>query len=167
MAQCDSYVRGECTWGACHATGWAPEGLGDAYQWADRAAAKGYSLTTLPTFGSIVVYRPGRLYSDLGHVGVVNRVYSAASFDVYEMNYAAWNVYDTRTSDAYSVIAFILPPGVAAGAGTTPPWLALPNSVHALELSWGRMQTIWSRDVDTVVNGSLAALATLDAMRQQ
>jgi len=166
VARCSSYDFGECTWGACELASWVPEGLGNAKDWPDNAARKGYALTTVPTVGAIVVYLPGRLYSEFGHCGEVIAVHSPSSFDVREMNYAAWDVYDTRTSAAYSVKAFILPPGVAAGAGTAPPWLPLPNRVAALELAWGAMQSLWGPEIDAVINGSAAVAATLDAWRR-
>ena len=114
MARCDSYDAGECTWGACALEGWVPEWLGNANQWLTNAAGKGLVTTGYPMVNAVAVYADARLYdADFGHCAVVIAVQSYSSYQVREMNFAAWNAYDDRWTDRTGLLGFILPPGVS------------------------------------------------------
>lgn len=118
MPDCSSYDPGQCTWGACDATGWIPPGLGNGGQWAGNYAARGGAVTMTPTAGSVVCYAGGDGYSVYGHVAVVTSVVSGSQFWVHEMNYVGPYVWDDRLSNMYDVAGFLLPPGGSPG---TPP----------------------------------------------
>jgi len=117
MARCDSYYFGQCTYGACIDAGWIPDDLGNGGDWARNAPALGLQVTDIPTISAAVSYCPGDGYSEFGHCGIVTQVYPDGSFQVYEMNYVGFDVYDSRHSSAFDVCGFILPPGVQPGKG--------------------------------------------------
>jgi len=119
MARCSSYAFGNCTAGACADNGWIPEGLGDGGDWAANAAARGFQVTMVPTVGSVVSYCRGDGYSQWGHVASVVAVAADGSFEVHEMNFAAFNAYDYRWSNGHDVCGFILPPGAQPGQGAS------------------------------------------------
>lgn len=146
MARCDSYLFGECTWGVCQLVPWAPEGLGNAGDWVAGAAAAGFTITTEPQVGAIVVYAAGDGYSDYGHVGEVIRVYSPTSFRVREMNFIAWDTYDERDSSTYDVAGFILPPGsyVAPGGGSADSGGGYGSEAAAQ--AWASLAGWWNAD---------------------
>ena len=152
MARCDSYPVGECTYGACHLTSYVGDWWGDADQWIRTARDQGFETTITPTVGAVVVYGPGGFYSDVGHVGVVVRVYDSTHFEVEEMNYSYFNRFDTRNSNLSGVEGFILPPGVAAGTGGSGPPVARADNLSYLGQSWGWFQNLWNQDIDNYVN---------------
>lgn len=115
MTRCDTYSFGNCTWGACEAAGWIPEGLGDAGDWAANAAARGWQVTEIPTVGAAVSYCRGDGYSQWGHCGIVLEVGGDGRFLVHEMNYSAFDAYDDRWSTLGDVCGFILAPGTSPG----------------------------------------------------
>lgn len=115
MARCDTYSFGNCTRGACDDNSWVPDGLGDGGDWARDAAARGFVVTMIPTVGAVVCYCRGDGYSPYGHVGTVVQVAGPDSFQVREMNYAAFDQFDLRWSNTFDVCGFILPPGVQPG----------------------------------------------------
>lgn len=117
--RCDTYAVGNCTAGVCQDDQWIPEDLGDAGDWAANAAARGFTVTMIPTVGAVVCYGRGDGYSQFGHVGEVLQVGANGTFLVREMNFVAFDVYDNRWSDMHDVVGFILPPGVNPGQGTT------------------------------------------------
>lgn len=120
MARCDSYFRGECTWGACALAGWVPEGLGNANEWLMRASQKGFVISGQPTVGAVAVYSDTHLYDPrFGHDAVVIAALGFNSYRVREMNFSRWNAYDERWADRTGLLGFILPPGVEPGAGVT------------------------------------------------
>lgn len=107
-----SYVPGNCTWYVADQLPWIPAGLGNAGDWLDRAAAKGFVTAALPVTGSVVVYRPGPGYDlTFGHVAIVTGVNPNGTFQVREMNYSWFNKVDERSSTMDGVAGFILPPG--------------------------------------------------------
>lgn len=140
MARCDSYIFGECTWGACEKAAWIPEDLGDGGDWALNAPAHGLQVTMVPTVGAVVSYGRSSAYSAWGHCGVVEDVTQDGHFLVREMNYVGFDVYDDRLSDMSDVVGFILPPGVqpgtAPGGGAGPPG----TTPGAVVDSWTRLQ---------------------------
>lgn len=161
MARCYSYVVGECTWGACELAPWLPEGLGDADQWLVRAAADGLQLTSLPTTGAVVAFTPGGWVSPLGHVALVVATYSATDFDVREMNWAGFDVYDVRHATIAGVDGFILPPGVSPGS--LGPVIAPANlaPLDSLSLAWADLQQFWNTDIESAVYAAQGMAAQL------
>lgn len=148
MAHCDSYIFGECTYGACLLAPWIPEGLGDAGDWATDAVAAGLNVTNIPTVSSVVSYARGDGYSSFGHCGFVLDTYSDGSFLVREMNYVAWDQYDDRVSSTYDVAGFILAPGQQPGGapgGRGGPPGDTPND---LNYEWGVIQTYLNGGID-------------------
>ena len=91
----DRFPFGQCTWWAAynHPVNWS----GDAKDWLTNAQAQGSVTSAIPSVGAVVVYRPGGLYSSLGHVAIVIAV-SASSYIVSEMNAPHWGVVSTRTT---------------------------------------------------------------------
>lgn len=141
MAGESTYYFGYCTWYVAHTLAWVRGGWGNAYQWAANALRDGFQLTTLPTVGAVVVYGPGHGYSAWGHVAIVRAVIPPGLFLVQEMDAVAWNVVSERVSNLYGVTAFILPPGVSAGA---PPPAAISTQTPAVEA----VSAAWSRFTD-------------------
>jgi hypothetical protein len=152
VARCDTYDVGECTWGVCHNTAWIPEGLGNANQWGERAAARGFRVSFTLTSGAVVVFRPGGPYSEFGHVGKVIEVYDAHHFLVDEMNYAEWNRYDHRRTDDSWILGFIIPPGVSVGTVDPPPVSRPSTQMAGLQLAWADAQQFWNNDIENAVH---------------
>lgn len=111
-----SYIWGQCTYYVAKALDWVPAGLGNANTWIDNARAQGFTISDTPKPGDVVEY-VGQGYSQFGHVGVVEKVYSDHTFDVNEMNFLGENQTDTRHSTMAGVAGFIEPP---AGRGSVP-----------------------------------------------
>jgi len=116
--RCDTYAAGNCTRGACELAPWIPEGLGDGGDWAQNAAARGFTVTDVPTIGSVVSYCRGGGYSEFGHVAYVEVAYNDGTFLVKEMNFVAFDAYDERVSTMSDVCGFILEPGTSPGRGS-------------------------------------------------
>jgi hypothetical protein len=85
---------GQCTWWAArnHRVTW----WGNAADWLRNARAQSVATSEVPSIGAIVVYRPGGLYSELGHVAIVVAT-TATSYTVSEMNAQRWGVVSIRT----------------------------------------------------------------------
>ena len=80
---------GQCTWWAAHKR---PDenflGWGDAWNWANAARARGYTVTATPTANATVVFAPGvEGASSLGHVSHVEQVLTNGWVLVSEMNF--------------------------------------------------------------------------------
>ena len=159
MARCDSYDFGECTYYACQLSPWLPEYLGNATDWLADAQAAGLQTGPDPMPAAIVVYAAGGGYSEFGHVAVVRQVYRRDSFLVSEMNFAAWDVVDTRVSSLFDVEGFIYPPGgyVPPGGGSADSGGG-SSSVDDLRGAWGRLQDALGNQVPVNI-GWLAAAA--------
>lgn len=162
MARCDTYVPGQCTWGACQAAGWIPEGLGNGGDWAADAAARGYVVTPVPTLGAAVSYCAGDGYSEFGHCGIVTAVYPDGQFLVHEMNYVAPFVYDDRQSTTYDVCGFIVPPGVepgqqgTLGMGAGPGGgLSIPGEISDMWEQIRAWSSVWGPQVDGWMSGQV------------
>jgi surface antigen len=69
---------------------------GDAWAWAGNAAGMGYTVSSTPRVGSIVVWGAGGGYSGFGHVAYVVSVTGPGSFVVDEANYIGLGVVDQR-----------------------------------------------------------------------
>lgn len=156
MARCDSYPPGECTTFACRLSSFVGDWWGDADQWIRTAKDQGFEVTITPTLHSVVVYGPGDLYSSVGHVAVVIRVYDAQHFEVEEMNYVGWNRVDSRNSNMAGVMGFILPPGVKPGEGGSGPPVHSGRATDEMALEWASIQQLWNSDVDGIVNAKWA-----------
>ena len=151
--RCASYTFGQCTFGACRWAGWVPEGLGNANQWWERAGARGYARTQVPTVGALAIFQDERRYNAaFGHCGVVIAVASFTRFQVEEMNFASWNVYDARWTDRVGLLGFIRQPGTVEGSGMAGPPAPLPPA-HDLESAWGNLAAFWNYVVDAEVVG--------------
>ena len=89
----DSFPFGQCTWWAAYnyRVSWG----GDARDWIANASAQGISIRERPSVGAIVVYRPGGVYSTLGHVAIVAAV-EPSSYRVSEMHAPQWGVVSSR-----------------------------------------------------------------------
>lgn len=89
----NGFPFGQCTWWAAfnRRVTWN----GNAGDWLTNAAAQGVASLATPSVGAIVVYRPGGLYSELGHVAVVIAVRPGA-YTVSEMNAVGWGQVNTR-----------------------------------------------------------------------
>jgi surface antigen len=148
VARCDRYYAGQCTRGACLAEGWIPDGLGNANQWLERAAAQGFTTTDVPTVNAVAVWNDASRYNaEFGHCGVVMAVASYDSYKVLEMNFTAWNVYDQRWTDRTGLLGFILPPGTAPGTGAGNPFPA-PTAARELEQAWDGLAAFWNSVID-------------------
>lgn len=89
----DRFPFGQCTWWAAYnrPVSWG----GDAKDWLTNAQAQRVATSAMPSVGAVVVYRPGGLYSALGHVAIVIEV-STSSYTVSEMNAPHWGVVSSR-----------------------------------------------------------------------
>lgn len=148
MARCDSYDKGECTWGACFAEAWVPEDLGDADLWLQRASQRGYVVSGQPTVDAIAVYSDAHLYdASFGHCAVVVAVKNFNSYKVVEMNFSAWNVYDNRWTDRTGLLGFILAPGTQpgqsadSGSGPSP-----TGNRDRANLGWANLKRIYDQE---------------------
>lgn len=162
MARCDSYVFGECTWGACEAQGWVPEGLGDAWMWLADAQNLGFNTSQLPTTNAVVVYGQGHGYSSFGHCGIVLDPGDGNRFLVYEMNFVAWDQYDQRWSDLSGVAGFILPPGVSPPPSPPGPPRGAPGGGGDVAFAWSQLTIDWNHTLPGHVNQELWVKATAD-----
>ena len=90
----DRFPFGQCTWWVAfnRRVTWG----GNAGDWLANAVAQGVPISATPSIGAIVVYRPGGLYSDLGHVAVVV-ARAADAYTVSEMNAVGWGRVSVRT----------------------------------------------------------------------
>ncbi len=94
------FAYGECTWYV--ATRRCIPWGGNADSWYYNAAAMGYREGSVPEVGAVAVWWPGRGGASwLGHVAYVEAVgpadgIPAGSFEVSEMNWAAWDRVDYR-----------------------------------------------------------------------
>jgi len=159
VARCDRYYAGQCTRGACLAEGWIPDGLGNANQWLERAAAQGFATSDVPTVNAVAVWNDaGRYNAEFGHCGIVMAVASYTRYKVLEMNFTGWNVYDQRWTDRAGLLGFILPPGVAPGTGAAGP-PPLPPASHQLEAAWDGLAAFWNYVID-VQTVNLERIAT-------
>lgn len=89
----DRFPFGQCTWWAAynHRVTW----WGNAGDWLANAQAQGVATTDVPSIGAVVVYRPGGLYSQYGHVAIVVAT-DARSYSVSEMNAPHWGEISIR-----------------------------------------------------------------------
>lgn len=86
----NSYVWGQCTWGAKVLAPWAGNNWGNAASWAWNASAEGFRTGTVPQVGAIAVWSGN-------HVAVVVEVQSANSIRVMESNWGGnQNIGDYR-----------------------------------------------------------------------
>ena len=102
----DDYPWGQCTWyvASLRNVYWS----GNAWQWAYTAQAAGRREGRTPRVGSIVVFGPGRGYSEFGHVAYVVGVQGPSSFTVDEANMLGLGIVDQRhIGSLYDVEAFI------------------------------------------------------------
>ena len=151
MAGEDTYTFGQCTWYVARTLWWVQGGWHNATDWAVNAARAGFRLTLQPTVGAVVVYGAGDGYSEFGHVAIVMEVYSAFSFLVSEMNFTAWDTVDERVSNMHDVSAFILPPGVEAGAGTGVATGGGSSTPDAVRMEWQGLMDWLNSGADTEI----------------
>lgn len=149
MAGEDTYAFGQCTWYCAHTLWWVRPYWGNATDWPANAAREGFQLTTVPTAGAVVAYAAGDGYSEFGHVAIVDAVYDAGSFGVSEMNFAAWDTVDQRTSNLHDVEAFILPPGVQPGAGGGQGAGGGPAPIDDARLEWAALVDYLNTGIDS------------------
>jgi surface antigen len=106
-------VFGQCTWWA-HSK--RPDenlaGMGDAWNWANGASARGYLVTSTPAANSTMVFAPGvQGASGLGHVAHVEQVLTNGWVLISEMNFywngGGWGRVDYRYAYAGSGVWFI------------------------------------------------------------
>jgi len=115
MTRCETYTPQNCTAGACELAPWIPERLGDGGDWAANYAARGGTVTMIPTAGSVVCYARGGGYSAFGHVAYVEDVYPDGTFLVREENFSGLGQWDERRSTMADVAGFLLAPGAVPG----------------------------------------------------
>jgi surface antigen len=87
------FAYGYCTWYV--ATRRDVPWMGNAIDWWPNARSDGYPEGQTPQVGAIMVTSEGD--PSVGHVAYVTAVNADGSWTVKEMNYAAWDVVDTRT----------------------------------------------------------------------
>ena len=95
----NGYVKGQCTWHAKNATGWVPNGWGNARNWASNARRQGYTVSSTPVVGSVAQHSRGQY----GHVAVVQSV-NGNTVTVSEMNYNGKKYVTTRTAPVSSFV---------------------------------------------------------------
>jgi surface antigen len=165
VARCDTYYKGECTWGACSIESWVQEGWGNANQWASRAQARGFTLTREPALHAIACFGPGGPYDPVyGHLGVVTEIASPTSYKVQEMNFAEWNKYDFRWTTLYYLGYFILKPGTAPPPPAPPPAPADPAPLDRLTNAWAYTQHYFNVDIEAHLSTVQLAQAQADAL---
>lgn len=136
------YPEGQCTWGV-----WQlmhdqfgvdlPDFSGNATDWGKDMDQAGYQKFSAPTVNAIAVWSSSK-YPPFGHVALViglrpdtgqllrtegSATSSPAAFEVKEMNFNAWNVFDARLvqpgPDQDGIEGFWLPPGVDTGESSS------------------------------------------------
>jgi len=107
----NTYAYGNCTYYVAQRFPRIYGYLGNAASWIPNARKQGYTILNKPAPDTVVVYGPGKGYSSLGHVAVVDSVNSDGTFNVSEMNYTGFNHIDQRRSTMADVQGFIVPPG--------------------------------------------------------
>ena len=104
----DSYAFGNCTYWVfilrAQINDPIPNTWGNAINWASRAAADGYTVNQIPSYGSIMVdvNAPG----GLGHVAFVENVDSSGNWTISEMNRVGFDEVDTRTLPASATSSY-------------------------------------------------------------
>ena len=109
----NAYPWGQCTWWAYvrrHQLG-LPVGsyFGDAANWANSAAALGYTTTHTPTVGAVIVFAPGQegASATYGHVAIVEQTHGDGSITISESNAQGLGVISNRiipNADLYTYI---------------------------------------------------------------
>lgn len=93
------YSYGYCTWYAYNRRAQLGRPIGslwgNATTWAANARAAGFSVNNVPEVGAVFQTSGG--WGGYGHVGVVESINPDGSITISEMNYAGWNVVNTRT----------------------------------------------------------------------
>ena len=109
----NEYPWGWCTWAAMNMSHNNLNGLGDAYQWFDKAKARGMSVGYEARAGSTVVFAPGyhtkTWGTSSGHVAHVIAV-SNGKMLIKEMNnsyYGGFGIWDTVWVDIVPGASFI------------------------------------------------------------
>lgn len=155
MSNEGSYVLYQCTWWVAKTLAWVPGGLGNAYEWYQKAQAKGYSTGDTPMVGAVAVWDsnlPGS--GGFGHVAAVQSINPDGSFVVSEANYTkpakTYGAQDTDTRTVPSgggadFMGFIYPPGGADASMSG--------------LSYGTLEQLW-----TEAGGPSSAAATAAAI---
>ncbi len=94
MCQCTSYAA--WNWNKVQGKSWTNTrpGQGNAHNWPTLAGDQGYTVSTTPTVGSIVVW-PLTSYTPYGHVAIVTAVYGS-KISVAEYNWTYKEAYSTR-----------------------------------------------------------------------
>ncbi len=85
-------ASGYCTWLVHDIRKDLPNGMGNAINYLNSARANGMATGSVPRNGAVMVSRE----SSVGHVAIVQAVYSDGSFKVIEMNYKGWAIISTR-----------------------------------------------------------------------
>ncbi|MGT2910167.1 CHAP domain-containing protein [Streptococcus cameli] len=108
----NTYPIGQCTWGAKELAPWIGNNWGNAGEWASVAASEGYTVSTVPKVGAVMVWTDG----GYGHVAVVTEVRNDGLIQVEESNYAGnmtignyRGVFDPVMETAYAQVSFIYP----------------------------------------------------------
>lgn len=83
---------GYCTWEVHHLRPDLPGNMGNAINYLSSARANGMATGSVPRGNAVMVSAESRV----GHVALVQEVYSDGSFKVIEMNYKGWAIIDTR-----------------------------------------------------------------------
>lgn len=105
----NAYPWGQCTWWAYvrrHQLGLAAAShFGNGGQWAYTARALGYTVTSKPGAGDVVVFAPGQEGADgyYGHVAIVEHVNDDGSILISESNVRGLGVISNRVIPAGSV----------------------------------------------------------------
>ncbi|MCA9388821.1 CHAP domain-containing protein [Candidatus Berkelbacteria bacterium] len=87
----NTYPYGYCTWWSKQKRPDLPNALGNAINWYNGAAARGYAVGRTPQVGSILVTRE----SGYGHVGYVIAV-DGDTVTTSDMNFNGWGIVSTR-----------------------------------------------------------------------
>lgn len=105
----NAYPWGQCTWWAYvrrHQLGLAAAShFGNGGQWAYTARALGYTVTSKPGVGDVVVFAPGQEGADgyYGHVAIVEHVNADGSILISESNAKGLGIISNRVISASSV----------------------------------------------------------------
>lgn len=105
----NAYPWGQCTWWAYvrrHQLGLAAAShFGNGGQWAYTARALGYTVTSKPGVGDVVVFAPGQEGADgyYGHVAIVEHVNADGSILISESNVRGLGVISNRVIPSGSV----------------------------------------------------------------